>query len=296
MGGNHHRLEVVDLLELERLGVRRAGHPGKLAVHAEIVLERDRRERLVLALDRHAFLRLDRLVQAVGPAAPGHQTAGELVDDDDFAVLHDVLLVAKEQGMRAKRCIQVMHQADVVRVVEARAGRNEPRLRQDRFGVLVTFFRQEYLMRLFVDPVVAGALLIRLPSEAGGELVQAVIQLDVVVGLTGDDERRARLVDQDRVDFIDDRVLKCALHAFARCEHHVVAQVIEAELVVRAVRDVGGVRRLLFGVRQLRQVDTDGQAEKTINPPHPIGVALGQIVVDGDDVHGVAPERVEIGG
>ena len=66
---DHDRLEVVDLLELERLGVRRAGHAGELAVHAEIVLERDRRERLVLALDRHAFLRLDRLVQAVGPAA-----------------------------------------------------------------------------------------------------------------------------------------------------------------------------------------------------------------------------------
>ena len=63
------RFQVVDLLELERLGVGRAGHAGQLVVHAEVVLERDRRERLVLALDRHAFLRLDRLVQAVGPAA-----------------------------------------------------------------------------------------------------------------------------------------------------------------------------------------------------------------------------------
>jgi hypothetical protein len=61
--------------------------PDELAVHAEVVLEGDRGERLVLVLDLHAFLGLDRLVQAVGPAPARHQAAGELVDDDDFAVL-----------------------------------------------------------------------------------------------------------------------------------------------------------------------------------------------------------------
>jgi hypothetical protein len=78
---DHHRLEAVDLLELVGLGVGRAGHAGELAVHAEVVLEGDRGERLVLALDRHAFLGLDRLVQAVAPAPAGHEAAGELVDD-----------------------------------------------------------------------------------------------------------------------------------------------------------------------------------------------------------------------
>ena len=122
------RFQVIDLLELEGLGVRGAGHAGELAVHPEVVLERDRRERLVLALDRHAFLRLDRLMQAVGPAASGHQPAGELVDDDDLAVLHDVVLVAVEQRMRAQRRVQVVHQRDVVRVVQARACRRAARL------------------------------------------------------------------------------------------------------------------------------------------------------------------------
>ena len=84
VGRDHDRLEAVDLLELVGLGVGRTGHAGELAVHAEVVLERDRGERLVLALDRHAFLRLDRLVQAVAPAPAGHQPAGELVDDHDF--------------------------------------------------------------------------------------------------------------------------------------------------------------------------------------------------------------------
>ena len=47
-----HGLQVVDLLELVGFGVGGAGHARELRVHAEIVLERDRGERLVLALDR----------------------------------------------------------------------------------------------------------------------------------------------------------------------------------------------------------------------------------------------------
>ncbi len=295
VGRDHDRLEVVDLLELERLGVRRAGHAGELVVHAEVILERDRRQRLVLALDRHAFLRLDRLVQAVRPAAARHQPSGELVDDDHLAVLHDVVLVAMVERMRAQRRIQVVHQRDVVRVVEAGSGRQQSGFGQDLLGVLVSFLRQQHLVRLLVDPVVAGALLFRLPRQLRRELVQAVVDLDVVVGLAGDDQRRARLVDQDRIDLVDDRVRQAALHALAGVEHHVVAQVVEAELVVGAVGDVRGVRRLLVVVGHLRQVHADGQAEEAVDAAHPVGVALGQVVVDGDDVHALAGQRVQIG-
>ena len=100
---DQHRLEAVDLLELERLGVGGAGHAGELLVQAEVVLEGDRGERLALVLDRHLLLRLDRLVQAVGPAPPGHHAAGELVDDHDLVVLHHVVLVAVVEGVRAQR-------------------------------------------------------------------------------------------------------------------------------------------------------------------------------------------------
>ena len=38
----------------------------------------------------------------------------------------------------------------------------------------------------------------------------------------------------------------------------------------------------------------DGEAEELVDLAHPLGVALGQVVVDGDDVHALAGERVEI--
>ena len=45
----------------------------------------------------------------------------------------------------------------------------------------------------------------------------------------------------------------------------------------------------------LRQVDADGQAEEFVDAPHPVGVALREVVVDRDDVHALAGQRIEVG-
>jgi hypothetical protein len=69
---------------------------------------------------------------------------------------------------------------------------------------------------------------------------EPVVELGGVGDLARDDERGAGLVDEDRVDLVDDRVVVAALHLLgSRLIGHVVAQVVEAELVVGAVGDVG---------------------------------------------------------
>ena len=113
VGRDRHDLEVVDLVELLGLGHRRAGHAGQLVVQAEVVLERDRGQGPALALDAQALLRLDRLVQALAPAAAGHLAAGELVDDDDLAVLDDVVPVALVQRVRLQRRVEVAREPRV---------------------------------------------------------------------------------------------------------------------------------------------------------------------------------------
>ena len=95
--------ELVDLHELGGLGERRAGHARELVVHAEVVLEGDRRERLVLLLDAHALLGLDGLVQALRPAAALEDAAGELVDDLDLAVDDRVVDVALVERLGLQR-------------------------------------------------------------------------------------------------------------------------------------------------------------------------------------------------
>ena len=115
-------------MELLLFGLGGTGHAGQLVVHAEVVLEGDRRHRHVLAPDPDAFLGLDRLVQPFAVPAADHHAAGELVDDDHFAVADDVILVAVEDGVRLERLFQVMRQFDISIVVDALARRNPGQL------------------------------------------------------------------------------------------------------------------------------------------------------------------------
>jgi hypothetical protein len=46
-------------------------------------------------------------VQALAPAAPRHLPTRELVDDDDLAVLDDVVPIALVQRVRAERLLEV---------------------------------------------------------------------------------------------------------------------------------------------------------------------------------------------
>ena len=77
--------------------------------------------------------------------------------------------------------------------------------------------------------------------ELPGHPVQDVVELGGFLGGAGDDQRRPGLVDQDGVHFVDDGVVEFALDVVLQGELHVVPKIIEAELVVGAVGDVGGV-------------------------------------------------------
>ncbi len=99
VGGNGHHAQLVDLVEFLGFGVGSSCHATELLVHAEVVLERDGRQRLVLAGDLHAFLGFHGLVQTIRPAPAFHGTAREFVHDDDFAILHHVVHVALVDGV-----------------------------------------------------------------------------------------------------------------------------------------------------------------------------------------------------
>ena len=86
------------------------------------------------------------------------------------------------------------------------------------------------------------------------------------------------------------------LHHVLAAHGHVVAKVVEAELRVGAVGDVGVVLHApLFG-GHVRLDDADFETEEAVDLPHPLRIALGQIVVDGDEMGAVTGETVEVHG
>ena len=219
--GNDHDVEVVDLGELGRFGLGRAGHARELLVHAEVVLEGDGRERLVLALDLHAFLGFDGLVQAVAPAAARHQAAGELVDDDDLAVLDHVVA---RRACRGRARAAPAARGGAAACWPGRRGRRAAggaraaarpwpcRSSVSVAGLVllvddVVARRFEALAVLALDLALVHLAALQLRDDA----VDFVVEVGRFLGRARDDQRRARLVDQDGVDFVDDREVMAAL-------------------------------------------------------------------------------------
>ena len=85
-----------------------------------------------------------------------------------------------------------------------------------------------------------------------------------------------------------------ALRLVLERERHVVAQIVKTEFVVGAVGDVGGVGGALFLLRLTRDHHPHAHAQKIVEPPHPLGVTTGQVVVDGDHVHALAGQGIQI--
>ena len=302
VGGNDHRLQPIDLLELVGLGVGRAGHARELAVHAEVVLEGDRGHRLVFRLNGHALLGLHRLVQAIAPAAAAHQTARELVHDHHLAVLHHIVLVPVVEMVCPQRGVHMVHQGHVGGVVQAGAFGQQAGFGQQLLGVLVASIGQHHLVRLLIHREIARLdhALARtrigfadLAFQGRHHRVDPHVQVGVVLSLPADDQRRARFIDQDGVHFVDDAVVQRALHPVSRLIDHVVAQVVKPKLVVGAVGDIGVVGGLLGLALHARHVHTHAQSQEVVQAPHPLGVAPGQVVVDGHHVHALARQGIE---
>src|SRR5690606_22259436 len=115
---------------------------------------------------------------------------------------------------------------------------------------------------------------------------------DLVLGRAGDDQRGPRLVDEDRVDLVDDGVAVAALHAVLEPGGHVVAQVVEAELVVGGVGDVAVVGLAALGRPHRGHDHTGGQPQEVVDTAHHLGLVAGQVVVDGDHVDALVGQGV----
>ena len=56
------------------------------------------------------------------------------------------------------------------------------------------------------------------------------------------------LVDEDRNHLVDDRVMMAALSHLGELVFHIVAEIVEAELIVGAIGDIGGICAAAFVV------------------------------------------------
>ena len=135
---------------------------------------------------------------------------------------------------------------------------------------------------------------------AAEELLDLGLEVLVLVvrelGRAGDDERRAGLVDEDGVDLVDDGIVMTALDAHVAARDHVVAQVVKAKLRVGTVREVRKVRGLLHGRLHAVLQQADVQPHAAIDLAHPLAISASKVVIDGNDMHALAGQGVQVTG
>ena len=75
--------------------------PAMIGILAEETLEAQAGQVFLVGGDGDAFLDLDRLMQPVPPGAVGHHAAGEFVDDLNFAIFADQILLVANKAVAA---------------------------------------------------------------------------------------------------------------------------------------------------------------------------------------------------
>ena len=328
VGRNLDDVQTVNLTELVFLGQRRTGHAGQLFVQTEVVLERDGRQCLVLTLNLDMLLGLNRLMQTVRVTASEHQTAGELVDDNNLVIADDIVDILLHDAVCADRLIDMMRQRRVFRIgqivdmevllrllLSVRAEHRSICLFVD--DIVRTQLRENLLI-LLRDRTVLGrillvllqllenALALRLDVDLGVRFLDAValqagykgiclrIQIGGLVALSGNNQRGARLIDQDGVHLVDNRKCMSALYLILLIDRHVVAQIVKAELIVRTVGDIRLVHRLAILRRDIMNNQTYLESEEAVDLSHPLAVSLCQIVVDRDNMYALSGQRIEV--
>src|SRR5262249_44465839 len=111
---------------------------------------------------------------------------------------------------------------------------------------------------------------------------------------SGDNQGSAGFVDQNRINFIDDRVEVASLHESRGIELHVVAEIIKTELVIRAVDNVAILCLFALEVVHIMLNAAYSQAEEPVDFTHPLGIPLCQVIVNSNDVDALAGEGIQV--
>ncbi len=278
---NGDDVERVYALEFVFFGLCRTRHTREFFVHTEEVLEGYRRKRFVLASDLNVFLCFYRLMQAFVVATTYHNTARKFIHNQHFAVADDIVGVALHNEVRLECGLNVVIKVGVFEVGEVCDA-------EESFRFLDTFIGEHYRLFFFLDgEIVALSALTR-------KIVRALVKFAGFSASARNDERRSRLVDENRVNLVDYCVIEFALHLIRLSHDHIVSQKVEAEFVIGAVGYVALISLSLFLYAHLRHNDADGKSQKFVEFAHPRRVTRCEVVVDRDDVNALARERVEV--
>ena len=115
---NNLNRNVINLTELCVLGHCSTGHTGELVVHEEVVLERNSCQSLVFFTYLNVLFCLNCLVKTLRITTAFHDTTSKLINNLDFTVDDNILLVTMEHVLSLQCLLQVIYQLARLIVVD----------------------------------------------------------------------------------------------------------------------------------------------------------------------------------
>ena len=282
VGRNFHYVHVVDITEFIFFGLGCTGHTCQLVIHSEVILQGNGSQGLGFGTYEYAFLGFDGLVEAVAVTASVHETSGKFVNNDDFAVFHDVIHVALHSVSCLQCFLDVMVDFHVFRITQVID-------REVSFRLVNTFFRQCHTFVFFFNGEVFFI------TQALYETVCNLIQVCRLVPSAGNNQRRSGFVDQNGVHFVDDGEVQLSLQQFFLIGNHIISQVVETEFVIRTVSNVCFIGSLTRIACHFMNHAANGKTQIGVDFAHPFCVSFCQIVVYGDNMYTLAFQRIQVG-
>ena len=230
-------------------------------------------------------------MQPIAPLTSFLESAGVVVHNHNPSLFNDVFDVALVEVVRLQRVVDQVRPVHVARGVKTlNAGklfcRTDPSV-GEMGGVI-----------LFVDNKIFTGF-----QFASDRVCFGITPYIAECG-AADDQRRARFVNQDIVDFVDDGKVQWALRLLqmfrvtfivARRRPHIITEIVEAEFVIRSVRDIAGVGLLSLFDGHIALNGADCEPKSAVDRSHPLHVATREIVVDGNDMDTRTRQGIEIG-
>ena len=281
IGRNLDNRETINLNKFLLFCFCSTSHAGQLVIHSEIILEGNGSQSLAFSLNFQPFLGFDGLMKSVGIAAAIHETTGKFINNDHFTVFNYIVLIPLHHGLSTEGLNEKMVQLQIFRIIQIFHMKHF-------FHLCNPGFCRSHGFLFFIDGVVF--IFFQMRHQLGHDIV---IICRFLTG-AGNNQRCTSFIDKNRVYFIDQAVMKGALHHLVQGGNHVIAKVVKAEFIIRSVGNIGIISNLSLLEIQVMDNEAYGKAEEFIDLSHPFAVALCQVIIDRNDVNAFPFQGIQV--
>ena len=296
-----YNVHSVDITELFFLGKSCTGHTALLIIFIKEVLECNSSKSLTLSLNLNMLFCFDCLMKSVRITTSRHDTSGKFINDKNLIIFYYVILVFMHQVMCTECKDDIVLDLQVFRICQV--------LDIEEFlNLLHTLLGKVYNLIFFIYYEVTG--LDNFFAHDGSHLCHLMagfttfqllckdithfIELRGLTALSGNDQRCTCLIDQDRVDLIDDTVVQISLYQLFFIDDHVITKVIKSQFVISYISNIASVCCTALFRFHVVQYNTNSQSKELMNFTHPLSISFCQIVIDCYDVNAFTFQCIQI--